>query len=83
MFCVPCSRLKAEAHLRLSRVYIENMHYQRLIERFDRQGTFFYIDPSYYGCENDYGTGIFCREDFARLRDVLAGIQGEVYHVDQ
>jgi hypothetical protein len=27
----------SEAHLRLSRVYIENMHYQRLIERFDRR----------------------------------------------
>ncbi len=66
----------SEAHLRLSRVYIENMHYQKLIERFDRPETFFYIDPPYYGNENDYGEGIFGREDFARLRDVLAGIQG-------
>ncbi len=66
----------SEAHLRLSRVYIENMHYQKLIERFDRPETFFYIDPPYYGNENDYGEGIFNREDFARLRDVLAGIQG-------
>lgn len=67
----------SEAHLRLSRVYIENMHYQKLIERFDRPETFFYIDPPYYGNENDYGEGIFGREDFARLRDVLAGIQGK------
>lgn len=66
----------SEAHLRLSRVYIENMHYLKLIERFDRPETFFYIDPPYYGNENDYGDGIFDREDFARLRDVLAGIQG-------
>lgn len=66
----------SEAHLRLSRVYIENMHYQKLIERFDRPETFFYIDPPYYGCENDYGRGIFNREDFARLRDVLSGIRG-------
>lgn len=66
----------SEAHLRLSRVYIENMHYQKLIERFDRPETFFYIDPPYYGCENDYGAGIFDREDFARLRDVLSGIRG-------
>ncbi len=66
----------SEAHLRLSRVYIENMHYQKLIERFDRPETFFYIDPPYYGNENDYGEGIFDRGDFVRLRDVLRGIQG-------
>jgi DNA adenine methylase len=64
------------AHLRLSRVYIENMTYQRLIERFDRPETFFYIDPPYYGCEEDYGKGIFTREDYQKLRDVLAGISG-------
>jgi DNA adenine methylase len=63
----------SEAHLRLSRVYIENMHYQKLIERFDRPETFFYIDPPYYGNENDYGEEIFDREDFTRLRDVLGG----------
>lgn len=65
------------AYLRLSRVYIENMPYQRLIERFDRSGTFFYIDPPYFGCEDDYGKGVFLREDFTRLRDVLSGIQGK------
>lgn len=65
------------AHLRLSRVYIENMPYQRLIERFDRPGTFFYIDPPYYGCEEDYGKGIFGRDDFGTLRDVLEGIEGK------
>ena len=64
------------AHLRLSRVYIENTNYQRLIERFDRAETFFYIDPPYHGCEEDYGKGIFSREDFTKLRDVVEGIQG-------
>ena len=64
------------AHLRLSRVYIENTNYQRLIARFDRTETFFYIDPPYHGCEEDYGKGIFSREDFTKLRDVVGGIQG-------
>jgi len=66
----------SEAHLRLSRVYIENMRYQKLIERFDRPETFFYVDPPYYGCEDDYGEGVFDREDFTRLRCVLSCIQG-------
>lgn len=42
------------------------MYYQKLIERFDRPETFFYIDPPYYGCENDYSEGIFGLEDFTR-----------------
>lgn len=59
------------AHLRLSRVYIENMDYQKFIPRFDRPDTFFYVDPPYYGCEDYYGDGIFAPEDFEILRDLL------------
>lgn len=65
------------AHLRLSRVYIENMHYEKFIERFDRPHTFFYLDPPYYKREDLYGKGIFHRDDFARLRDILNAIQGK------
>lgn len=65
------------AHLRLSRVFIENKPYERVIERFDRPETFFYIDPPYFGCENYYGKGLFAREDFAKLRDQLAKAKGK------
>jgi len=65
------------AHMRLARVYIENLHYDKLIKRHDRPTTLFYVDPPYYGCENDYGQGIFSREDFALLKDTLAGIKGK------
>jgi DNA adenine methylase len=65
------------AHLRLSRVYIENMHYAKLIERVDRPNTCFYIDPPYYNCEDYYGKGIFSREDFTLLASLLAGINGK------
>jgi len=64
-------------HLRLSRVYVENMNYDLLIKRFDREGTFLYVDPPYYGCEDYYGDGIFSRDDFARLQAVLADIKGK------
>lgn len=64
------------AHLRLSRVVVENQPYAAFIERYDRPHTFFYLDPPYYGCEDYYGTGIFAREDFQRLADQLAGIKG-------
>lgn len=65
------------AHLRLAGVTIENQPYQKIIERFDRPWTFFYIDPPYYGCERYYGKGQFSREDFGRLAELLAGIKGK------
>jgi DNA adenine methylase len=65
------------AHLRLSRVYVENLPYQRLIERFDRTHTFFYLDPPYYNCEDYYGKDIFSRNDFAVLASTLSEITGK------
>lgn len=64
------------AHLRLANVVIENLPYAELITRYDRQGTVFYIDPPYWGCENYYGRGIFGREDFAALAALLGGLKG-------
>lgn len=62
----------SEAHLRLARVNIECLPYHELIRRYDGQHVFFYVDPPYWNCENDYGKGIFTKEDFTRLRDTLA-----------
>ena len=64
------------AHLRLARVTVENLHYADLIPRYDKPETFFYIDPPYYGIEGYYGKGIFSRDDYDRLHDILAGIKG-------
>jgi DNA adenine methylase len=64
-------------HLRLSRVYVENRPFDVIINRFDKPDTFFYCDPPYYGCENYYGKGIFSREDFQKLRDILSSIKGK------
>lgn len=65
------------AHLRLSRTYIENMSYEKLIERYDKPHTFFYIDPPYYNCEDYYGKNIFSREDFTKIRDILKSVTGK------
>ncbi len=35
-------------HARLAGVQIEHLPYQQIVERYDRPGTFFYIDPPYY-----------------------------------
>lgn len=67
----------SEAHLRLSRVFVENLPWQRVLERFDKPMTFFYLDPPYYGCEEDYGKGLFSKDDFSQLRDMLHNVQGQ------
>ncbi|PHY14050.1 DNA methyltransferase [Caulobacter sp. B11] len=64
-------------HDRLAGVVIENLDWADFIPRYDRPGTLFYLDPPYYGSEDDYGREIFARADFQRLADHLARIQGQ------
>ena len=47
------------AHLRLSRTYIEHLSWDKVIEKCDREHSFFYLDPPYwqtagYGTEFDW-----------------------------
>lgn len=69
-------RVKA-VHARLARVCLECLPYHELIRRYNGPETFFYLDPPYWNCENDYGKGIFSKKDFATLAEQLAGIQGK------
>jgi DNA adenine methylase len=64
-------------YFRLARVYVENKPYKEVMERYDKEHTFFYIDPPYYGCEDYYGEGIFSRDDFSGLRDICARLKGK------
>jgi DNA adenine methylase len=57
-------------------VTIECLGFDRLIEVYDRPTTLFYLDPPYWGCETDYGEGVFSRADFERLAERLGRIRG-------
>ena len=63
-------------HERLTGVVIERLPYAELLPRYDRPGTLFYLDPPYWGCEEDYGAGIFAPSDFTRLAWLLAALKG-------
>jgi DNA adenine methylase len=65
-----------DLHTRLAGVVIECLDWSDFITRYDGPGTLFYLDPPYWGCEDDYGKAMFTRADFARMADQLAGIQG-------
>ncbi|MDP2410336.1 MAG: DNA adenine methylase [Pseudolabrys sp.] len=63
-------------HERLAGVVIECLPWQAFIDRYDRPGILFYLDPPYFGSEDDYGVGVFTRGDFDLLTARLAGIAG-------
>ncbi len=66
-----------DVHERLAGVTIECLPYGRLIEVYDRPRTLFYLDPPYWGCETDYGVGVFSPADFERLAEQIGRIQGQ------
>lgn len=63
-------------HERLTPVHIERLPYDQLLGKWDRPGALFYLDPPYWGCEDDYGPGLFAAADFERLRGLLDALQG-------
>ncbi|WP_037309086.1 DNA adenine methylase [Ruegeria halocynthiae] len=64
-------------HSRLSGVTVTCLDYADFIRRIERSSAFFYLDPPYWGCENDYGKALFERADFERLATQLKGIRGK------
>jgi DNA adenine methylase len=65
-----------ELHERLAGVIIERLPWQAFLARYDAPETLFYLDPPYWGGEGDYGEGLFGREEFAQIAQVLSGLQG-------
>ena len=63
-------------HERLAGVVIECLPWAEFIQRYDRPGTLFHLDPPYWGGERDYGTGLFSRADYEQMASVLSSLQG-------
>jgi DNA adenine methylase len=67
----------ADINDRLAGVVIERLPWEAFIRRYDRPGMLFYLDPPYWGNEDDYGKGVFGGDDFARMADTLSAIRGQ------
>jgi DNA adenine methylase len=61
-------------HERLSRVQIEQLPYEKILARYDRPGTFFYLDPPYYDIRL-YRHNLE-HEDFVLMAGRLKGLKG-------
>jgi len=66
-----------EIHSRLAGVAIECLSWREFIDRYDTAGTLFYLDPPYWGSEDDYGAGVFTRAEFVGLAARLGRIAGQ------
>ncbi|KEC73893.1 adenine specific DNA methyltransferase, D12 class [Rhizobium leguminosarum bv. phaseoli CCGM1] len=68
--------LLEDVHERLAGVVIENLNWLGFIDRYDRPGTLFYLDPPYFGNEGDYGKSIFGRDQFEAMAARLRQLKG-------
>lgn len=64
-----------ELENRMANVVVENQDFEILIKHYDREDTFFYLDPPYFFTEDMYAVE-FGRDDHVRLRDTLKNIKG-------
>ena len=65
----------SQAHLRLARVLIERIDWAACVERYDREHTFFYMDPPYWGTAG-YGVP-FARDQYDRMAELMRTIKGK------
>jgi DNA adenine methylase len=68
-------QLIESAHKRLARVQIESLPYEKVLVRFDRPDTLFYLDPPYFG-RSLYRYNLSA-EDFAAMAQHLEKLRGK------
>lgn len=65
----------ASSYKRLQGVQIENLPFEKVLEKYDRPTTFFYLDPPYHGVKL-YNHN-FSDADFIRLKESLTNLKGK------
>jgi DNA adenine methylase len=57
--------------------FVENLDFEKVVEKYDSPTTYFYMDPPYWKTENYYSNHDFDVNDHKRLSNVLKSIQGK------
>jgi DNA adenine methylase len=60
---------------RLRNTYVENLSFEKIIDKYDREHSFFFADPPYFGLTG-YGNE-FGEKEHLLLRDKLTNIKGK------
>jgi DNA adenine methylase len=62
---------------KLSQLTTENLDCRAVVDKYDSENTFFYVDPPYYNMEDYYTKNSFSRDDHIELLTQLTGISGK------
>lgn len=62
---------------KIDKVEVYNKPYNEIIEKYDKENTFFYIDPPYFGREHFYGFHPFTIDDHYNLSKILQNINND------
>ena len=54
----------------------ENLDFQEVIEKYNSDDAFFYVDAPYYSTEHYYSNNVFSKSDHGRLANCLKSIRG-------
>lgn len=65
----------SDAWLRMARTTIEHLPWEKVVSKYDRAETFFYIDPPYYGTAG-YGVD-FSEDQYEMLADMARNMKGK------
>lgn len=66
----------SQAHLRLARATIENLDWKKVIEKYDRPHTLFYLDPPYYGVDEGFYGVNMALDDYHAMADIAKAMKG-------
>ncbi len=64
-------------HERLSTVIIENLDWQECIDKYDRPGSFIYLDPPYPGNRANYKHNMRSMKEHAAIAERLSGVRSK------
>ena len=64
-----------EKFLKITKV--ENLDFETVIQKYDSESTYFYLDPTYWKTENYYSNHDFDRKDHERLARTLHQVKGK------
>lgn len=64
----------SQAHLRLSRVWIEHLNREECLKKYDRDYTLHFLDPPYWETEG-YGVP-FPLEEYRRIAEAMRTMKG-------